>query len=379
MRVVVLGATGNVGTSVVQRLLDEPDVETIVGVARRTPEWRPAKTTWVEADVATDDLVSCVTGADAVVHLAWRFQPTHRPLVTWEANAVGSARVLDAVGRAGVPVLVYASSVGAYSPSESKERVDESWPTHGWSPAAYCREKAYVERLLDRLELQRPDCRVVRMRPCFLFKKESAPQQRRIFAGPLVPERLAGSVRLPLVPDVPGLVLQAMHTDDAADAYVRAVMSDVRGAFNLTAEPVVDRDALAEILGGRPAGPGSSPAGSCRGCRRLARAAEPGCSRPVRLRPQDAAPRRDAGPPRALVEPAAHVDRGPGGVPGGSARPSRVPHAAPGTVAARVLDHTSSMARQTCGRPPRDASRLRPPPRDAATAPLMDRTVPCAS
>jgi nucleoside-diphosphate-sugar epimerase len=252
MRVVVLGATGNVGTSVVQRLLDEPDVETIVGVARRTPEWRPAKTTWVEADVATDDLVSCVTGADAVVHLAWRFQPTHRPSVTWAANAVGSARVLDAVGQAGVPVLVYASSVGAYSPTDSKERVDESWPTHGWSAAAYCREKAYVERLLDRLELQRPDCRVVRMRPCFLFKKESAPQQRRIFAGPLVPERLAGSVRLPLVPDVPGLVLQAMHTDDAADAYVRAVTSDVRGAFNLAAEPVVDRDALAEVLGGRP-------------------------------------------------------------------------------------------------------------------------------
>jgi UDP-glucose 4-epimerase len=255
MRVVVLGATGNVGTSVLQALIDDDAVDSVVGVARRSPDWQPDKVEWVRADITTSDLSAVIAGADAVVHLAWAFQPTHDPAATWQVNVVGSDRVLDAVARENVPVLVYASSVGAYSPvasapSAEKRMVDESWPTHGWSPAAYCREKAYVERLLDRFELQQPECRVVRMRPCFLFKPEAAPEQRRIFAGPLVPERLAGRLRLPVVPDLKGLAFQAMHTADAAAAYALAVHADARGAFNLAADPVVDAETLTASLGG---------------------------------------------------------------------------------------------------------------------------------
>src|SRR5581483_3706967 len=55
-------------------------------------------------------------GAAAVVHLAWLFQPTHEPLVTWRANVEGSVRLFRAAADAGVAALVYASSVGDYSP-----------------------------------------------------------------------------------------------------------------------------------------------------------------------------------------------------------------------------------------------------------------------
>ena len=40
MRVVVVGATGNVGTSLVTALLTEPSVEEVVGIARRLPSLR---------------------------------------------------------------------------------------------------------------------------------------------------------------------------------------------------------------------------------------------------------------------------------------------------------------------------------------------------
>jgi len=56
-------------------------------------------------------------------------------------------RVFDAVAAARVPALVYASSVGAYSPGPKDVPVAESWPTHGWPEASYTREKAYAERL----------------------------------------------------------------------------------------------------------------------------------------------------------------------------------------------------------------------------------------
>lgn len=251
MRVVVLGATGNVGSSLVRVLGEDPAVTEIIGVARRSPDWSPARTRWVRADIATDDLVGHLCGADAVVHLAWLIQPARDPLTTWRVNARGSARVFDAVARAGVPVLVYSSSVGAYSPGPKERRVGEDWPTDGWPTAAYCREKAYVERLLDAFERANPQCRVVRLRPGFVFQRESAAQQRRLFAGPFLPTRLLRPGAVPVVPDLPGFRLQVVHSRDVAEAFRLAVTGDARGAFNTAADPVLDAHQLAGLLDAR--------------------------------------------------------------------------------------------------------------------------------
>ncbi|MBT2478860.1 NAD-dependent epimerase/dehydratase family protein [Streptomyces sp. ISL-94] len=253
LRVVVVGATGNVGTSVVQACADSPAVASVLGIARRAPDWSPAKTAWETADIEPDgpDLVPLFAGADAVIHLAWKFQPTHDPAQTWQTNVLGSVRVFEAVAAAGVPVLVHASSVGAYSPGPKDTAVDESWPTHGWPQAAYTREKAYLERVLDAFEQSHADVRIVRMRPAFLFKRTSASEQRRIFGGRLLPGRLVRPGLIPAVPDLAGLRFQALHTDDAAAAYLAAVTRDVRGPFNLAADPPIDAEALAGLLQAR--------------------------------------------------------------------------------------------------------------------------------
>ncbi|MBK3645106.1 SDR family oxidoreductase [Streptomyces sp. MBT33] len=249
-RIVVTGATGNVGTSVVRALSEDSDVGSVLGLARRIPDWSPPRTDWSSVDLASEqtDLVEEFTDADAVIHLAWAFQPTHDPATTWRTNVLGGIRVFEAVAAAGVPTLVHASSVGAYSPGPKDRPVDESWPTHGWPDAAYCREKAYLERALDTFEREHPEVRVVRMRPAFLFKRESASEQRRIFGGRFLPGSLARPELLPFLPDVPGLRVQALHTDDAARAYVAALGTETRGAFNLAAEPWVDAELLAEML-----------------------------------------------------------------------------------------------------------------------------------
>ncbi|MEV0634858.1 SDR family oxidoreductase [Streptomyces sp. NPDC050619] len=253
-RIVVTGATGNVGTSVVRLLSEDAKVGSVRGLARRTPDWSPPKTEWSAVDLASDqaDLIREFEGATAVVHLAWAFQPTHDPAATWRTNVLGSMRVFDAVAAAGVPTLVHASSVGAYSPGPKGHAVDESWPTHGWPDAAYCREKAYLERALDTFERDQPEIRVVRMRPAFLFKRASASEQRRIFGGRFLPGPLARPELLPFFPDIPGLRVQALHTDDAANAYCLALRTNVNGAFNLAGEPPVDAELLGEMLGARP-------------------------------------------------------------------------------------------------------------------------------
>jgi UDP-glucose 4-epimerase len=254
VRVVVIGATGNVGTSLLPALAAEPAVDSVLAVARRLPELAIAKTDWARADVTSDDIVPLLRGADAVVHLAWAIQPSHDPNELWATNVHGSERIFRAVAEAGVPALVYASSVGAYSRGPKDRRVDENWPTDGVPTSFYARHKSEVERRLDRFERDLPDRRVVRLRPGLTFKHEAATGIRRLFAGPFLPSPLVRPGRVPFVPDIPGMRFQAVHSGDVADAYRRAIIGDSRGAFNIAAEPVLDAPLLAQALGARRVG-----------------------------------------------------------------------------------------------------------------------------
>lgn len=249
MRVVVVGATGNAGTSLLSRLVEDPEVASVLGLARRLPALELPKVEWRTVDVATDELAPHFAGADAVVHLAWAIQPSHDLDALWRINVHGSGRVFQAVADVDVPVLVYASSVGAYSPGPKDRSVDESWPTDGIRTSSYSRQKAEVERRLDRFERDHPGVRAVRLRPGLIFKRESGEEQRRLFAGRLFPRLVAR--RIPLFPDLAGLRFQAVHSLDVGEAYRLALKNDVQGAFNVTAEPVLDPPTLARLLRAR--------------------------------------------------------------------------------------------------------------------------------
>src|ERR687894_3091540 len=214
MRVVVVGATGNIGTSVLRSLEKEERVESVVGLARRLPGLKVEKVEWAAADVVTDDLVPHLRGADAVVCLAWIIQPSRDLNRQWMTNVEGTMRVAEATRDAGVPAFLYASSIGAYSPGPKDRAVDETWPTGGISTSYYGRHKAEVERRLDRFEAEAPDVRVVRMRPGLVFKKEAAQGIRRLFAGPFLPSLLARPDLINLIPEIEGLRSQVNHSYD---------------------------------------------------------------------------------------------------------------------------------------------------------------------
>src|SRR3954452_4945147 len=194
MRVVVTGATGNVGTALLRALDPDERVREVIGLARRRPALELPKVTWREADICKADLRAVFTGADAVVHLAWLIQPSRDEATTRAVNVEGSARVFEAAAAAAVPRLVYASSVGAYSRGPKGRLVDESWPTEGVETSFYSRHKAAVERILDSFEAAHPEIRVARLRPGLIFQRDAASEIRRLFAAPLLPtSRAPGS------------------------------------------------------------------------------------------------------------------------------------------------------------------------------------------
>jgi UDP-glucose 4-epimerase len=252
MRIVVTGATGNVGTSVLRALAADARVDEIVGVARRLPRWENPRTRWLQADVTVSPLEPVLRDADAVIHLAWLIQPSRDERMLESVNVLGSRRVFEAAAATGT-ALIHASSIGAYSPGPKDRAVDESWPTEGVPSSFYARHKAACERALDRLEEQHPELRVVRLRPGLIFKREAAQEIRRLFAGPLLPSPLLRPGLLGVLPVTDRLVLQAVHADDVAEAYRLAALDPgARGAYNVAADPVLSPGELGRLLRARP-------------------------------------------------------------------------------------------------------------------------------
>lgn len=247
MKVVIVGASGNIGTSLIESLVSESTVREIVGIARRRPRLSYPKTTWVQADITSDPLAHHLEGAEALVHLAWLIQPSHDVGLLHRVNVEGSKRVFDAAVGAGVRNIIYSSSLGTYARGPKHQAVAEEWSPTGIPGSSYSRHKAEVEAILDDFE-RHHEVRVVRIRPALVFKKEAASEIRRYFLGPLFPGRLASPRWIWLLPLPPGLRFQAVHSRDVGDAFRRALLTDVHGAFNLAADPVLDPGVLARHL-----------------------------------------------------------------------------------------------------------------------------------
>ncbi len=235
--ITVTGASGNLGTALLDVLQADARVDEVRALSRRPPDDEArSKVRWFGADVTADELGPAFAGADAVVHLAWMIQPSWDVDALRRTNVDGSARVFAAATAAGVPAIVHASSVGAYAEGPKDRTVDESWPLGGFPHHPYSLHKAAVEGLLDGLEAEHPDVRVVRMRPALMFQGRAGLELKRYFL-PRLPG-LPAALRPELVDRVPTR-FQVVHTADAARAFAEAALGSASGAFNLATDDVI--------------------------------------------------------------------------------------------------------------------------------------------
>ncbi len=252
MRIAITGATGNVGTALLRRLADERDIE-VIGIVRRPPAPDAGapydRVQWHSADLSEPgsvaDLVNWFTEVDAVVHLAWQAQPSQDRARLRRINLNGVRHVLTAMREAQVTNLLYASSTAVYTPGPKNRTVDERWPISGLGRSGFSVDKAAVEALLDRIELDRPNLRLVRLRQTLVLQYDAGAEITRYFLGRLIPRSLLRSGRFAVVPRNQHLRLQVVHADDVAEAYLLALRGEHAGTFNIAAEPVLDGQLVA--------------------------------------------------------------------------------------------------------------------------------------
>lgn len=262
MHIAITGASGNAGTALLRNLQGQvakkPGSIQLTAISRRLPDTgqQPyAGVDWhcLDVGLAADRprLEQALAGVDAVVHLAWQIQPNRDLEQLYRTNVTGTRNVLAAVRQAGVKQIVCASSVGAYSKAPKDRRTDESWPAGGMAGSHYSRHKAEQEEALDHFAAAEPDIAVARLRPGLIFQGDAGSEIGRYFLGPVLPRLLPGRLRIPLLTVPDGLIFQAVHADDVAEAYWRVVDQRASGAFNIAAEPVITPQVLARLLGAK--------------------------------------------------------------------------------------------------------------------------------
>jgi UDP-glucose 4-epimerase len=259
LTIAVTGPTGEIGKSFISALERAPEVERVIGMARRPFDlgaqgWE--KTEYRRGDILDRDSVDAlVEDADVVVHLAFVIVAGRGE--SREINLTGSRNVFEATAAAKAKRLVYTSSVAAYGfHRDLPEWIGEDEPARGAARHPYSADKAEVEREL-RAALVDSATEAYVFRPCIVAGPQ-APLLLEMVPLLALGQKLPGPVRWalgktpslrPVLPD-PGVPFQLVHHDDVAAALCAAVIGHGEpGVYNLAGPGELTVTDLAHELG----------------------------------------------------------------------------------------------------------------------------------
>ena len=150
MRVLVLGATGQLGSNLVRALLEHgKQVRALVRPMSRQGTLAGLAVERVEGDLSNvESLCRACDGVQVVYHAAAYYPPYTVPVATATSQALGETKnVLDAVRRASVDRLVFGSTLTTIGfPREPNRLADETCPfTTAYRNNPYLMAKAAME------------------------------------------------------------------------------------------------------------------------------------------------------------------------------------------------------------------------------------------
>ena len=238
MRILLIGATGLIGSSIAARLLDEGHEVIAVGRGSGAPARRVAASRWIRMDLrsahAPEIWLPHLSGIDAVVNTAGALQDSARDSTSAVHHHAPSA-LWTACERAGVRRIIHFSAIG----------VDRG----GLSD--FSRSKLEGDEALMRCDLD------------WVILRPSVVVGRQAYGGSALFRGLASFPLLPNSPDAGPLDI--VQLDDVVETVVRLIRPgaparlalELAGPDRLTFEQVVQ--AYRSWLGWRPARPVSAP------------------------------------------------------------------------------------------------------------------------
>jgi UDP-glucose 4-epimerase len=259
LTVAITGPTGDIGRALLRALDDAPEVDKVIGMARRP--FNPAelgleKTEYRQGDILEpDSIANLVEDADVLVHLAFIILGGRDE--TRRINLEGTHNVFDAAMSSGVKRFVYTSSVAAYGFHEDNPQpLTEEVLPKGTDDFYYSAQKAELERELHRM-VDGSDVETYVFRPCIVAGPDALTlveaMMDQLQLGGRLPQitSFLNTVPFlkPVLPD-PGSPFQLVHHDDVAQALVASITGRGEpGIYNLAAEGTIRVSDLASALG----------------------------------------------------------------------------------------------------------------------------------
>ncbi len=244
--IAVTGTNGFLGQQLVARLARSPGVR-VLGLDLRRPmrfdesaRFQRIDLTQPTADGRLAEILESER-VEALVHAAFRENPSADLEGDHELETIGSLHVMHACAAAKVRRLVVASSTELYGPwPDNPNFLTEQHPLRGHPDAHAVRDRIEMEHLLADWAAARPDIEVTVLRPCWIF-------------GPTYWNRVVRYFSLPVVPVPLGYdpLFQVVHEEDVLRAFERAVLQPRPGIFNLVGSGVVPLSTLLHLAGKR--------------------------------------------------------------------------------------------------------------------------------
>jgi nucleoside-diphosphate-sugar epimerase len=217
MRAFVTGGTGFIGARMVAKLRERRHVvAALVRNPDKATELQRDGVQLIEGDLTDVDAIRRgVEGSDAVFHGAAIYKvgiPKSQHEEMFETNVRGTERVLDAAIQAGVPKIVYVSTINVFGNTGGKV-VDEHYerPRNGFL-SYYDRTKYDAHQVaLDRIDRGAP---IVIVQPGGVYGPNDHSE-----VGNMIDQFRSG--KLPAVP-FPDTGLNMVHVDDVAEGCILA-------------------------------------------------------------------------------------------------------------------------------------------------------------
>lgn len=223
LRIAVTGVTSNFAAAILPVLLDDDEVEQVIGVARRPLALKHPKLSSVRADIRSPDLEGIFRGCDVILHLAFVVEELRDKSETHDINQRGSRNVLDSAYRAGVRRLVITSSINAYGAELHDAPLNESTYPAGDPDRYYFHDKAEVEHYAEWWMRRHPgEMNVSMLRPTYIIGPDFSNDGIDQFTG-----------KIGAFPQADRASYQFLHQRDLADAYHRAAKQDLNGPYNV--------------------------------------------------------------------------------------------------------------------------------------------------
>jgi UDP-glucose 4-epimerase len=245
MRVLITGATGFVGSRLVDHLADRHE---LYAIARRPPPPElSSRATWIEQDLRAFDEEALPDRIDGIFHLAqsplYREFPDGAPDV-FAVNVASTFSILEYARRAGARSVVLASTGGVYGYRRHpiRELDDEPRPT-----TFYFRSKRAAEIVSEAYSAL---FSVIVFRFFFVY----GAGQRRMLIPTLIDKVVSGQQIV--VDGDPGLTVNPIHVDDAVRAFEPALELGRSTTLNVAGDERITITDLVRLIGeiaGRPA------------------------------------------------------------------------------------------------------------------------------